>query len=686
MELPWARKPTSAELVRAFACAAVLLWVNLYIARDFFSAHTAYMNSMHGFWAAMAKRAGAGWWRPMWWPYWDCGIPFEAAYAPLVPGLTALWAALGRISHDQAFGCVTGFFYCLGPLALFAMAWGITRAAGASFFAGLFYSLTSVTQWAAPDGQFHLDKIFEARRLFLASAWDETPHMSAVSLLPLAILFLALAIDRRRKRWYAAAALTIALMTVTSAFGAVAAGMAAACLLFVLRRERWAANTLLVACIGVYAYLMAMAWVPPSVLRAIRESAVASDQERWTLGTVTAAAILILGWSILWPLLQRWTRDWQLQFFALFAWLLFSLPFTGEMLHRPLMPQPGRYKLELEMALALALVFGAAELLKKVPVGIRRALVFLAVALTVEQIANFRKLEKMYLFPKEETQTVEYRAAVWVASNLPGKRVFFPGSMAQWANDFAGVLQFSGGSWSMATNQSQQNAQADIVFGGGPGIREISINWLKAFGVSAVAMSGPNSQEYWHPYADPKKFEGLPVLWADSGITIYQVPSRSDSLAHVVPSQAIVARPPRNPEDGAQAARFAAALDDASLPLASLTWQGTNHIRIHTTAAPGQAISVQVGYHPGWYATVNGQRRAIYKDGLGLMWLRPECNGTCEIAMDYDGGWGLWLCRVLSYASILGLAGLAAFGLSKRPSHSRATAAGMDGPHPQLVR
>ena len=159
--------------MRAFAYAAILLWVNLYIARDFFSAHTAYMNSMHGFWAAIAKRAGAGWWWPMWWPYWDCGIPFEAAYAPLVPGLTSLWAAVGRISLDQAFGCVTGFFYCLGPMALFAMAWGLTRKAGASFLAGLFYSLTSSTQWVAPDNDFHLDRIWEARRLFLAAVWDE---------------------------------------------------------------------------------------------------------------------------------------------------------------------------------------------------------------------------------------------------------------------------------------------------------------------------------------------------------------------------------------------------------------------------------------------------------------------------------------------------------------------------------
>jgi hypothetical protein len=173
--------------------------------------------------------------------------------------------------------------------------------------------------------------------------------------------------------------------------------------------------------------------------------------------------------------------------------------------------------------------------------------------------------------------------------------------------------------------------------------------------VGAVAVSGPKSTEYWKPYADPTKFDGLPVLWSESGVTIYRTPVRSASLAHVVPPSAIAWHAPRNPEDIVEAARYVAALDDPSLPLADLAWEGPNRIRIQTTAVPGQALSVQVSYHPGWHATVNSQRRSIYKDGLGLMWLRPECNGACEVVLDYDGGWGLWLCRVISWAAITGL-------------------------------
>ena len=103
-----------------------------------------------------------------------------------------------------------------------------------------------------------------------------------------------------------------------------------------------------------------------------------------------------------------------------------------------------------------------------------------------------------------------------------------------------------------------------------------------------------------------------------------------------------------------------AALDDATLAGTQFQWEGRNRIRIRTAAAPGQALSVQVSYHPGWHATVAGQRRELRKDGLGLMWLRPGVYGRCEVVLDYDGGWELRLCRWLSW---LALAGVAASGL-----------------------
>ena len=47
------------ELLHAAAYTAALLWINAYICRGLFSASTAYMNSMHGFWIALAKMSSA---------------------------------------------------------------------------------------------------------------------------------------------------------------------------------------------------------------------------------------------------------------------------------------------------------------------------------------------------------------------------------------------------------------------------------------------------------------------------------------------------------------------------------------------------------------------------------------------------------------------------------------------------
>jgi L-fucose isomerase-like protein len=180
----------------------------------------------------------------------------------------------------------------------------------------------------------------------------------------------------------------------------------------------------------------------------------------------------------------------------------------------------------MELALSLALVFGARHWVEKASPSVKRALLLLLLAIAGEQVVSHRKFAKSVLYPRDVTRTVEYRAAVWADQNLRGERVFLPGSIAQWANAFSEVQQFSGGNFSMATNQVQQNAYAAIVFGGGTPQEDarLSLTWLKAFGVGAVGISAANSKEFWKPFTHPAKFDGvLPVLWREEGVTIYRL-------------------------------------------------------------------------------------------------------------------------------------------------------------------
>ena len=648
---------TRTEQLRGGAYALLLLWLNGYIARDFFSGHTAHMNSMQGFWTALAGNSPAAWLRPSWWPYWDCGIALEAAYSPLVPWLSSLWAGLLHVPPDMALSSIAGLAYVLAPLTLFAMAWGLTRAAGPSFFASLIYSLLSPSQWLVPDGDFRWARIWEARRLFLIAVWDDAPHLLALALLPVAVLFLARALEHRRRLDYALAALSIALMAAASAFGPVMAIISGISIAAASSPRAWKRCAIEIAATGIYAYLLVMAFVPPSVLQAIAESTAAGDEERWTLGSLTAFAAALLGFTLLRYALRRAHAGERVSFFAYFAFLAGSVPLAAAYLHRRLMPQPGRYKFELELGLALIVAFAGRALLARVPASIRRAAIFLLLALAAEQIVAYRKLEKSYLFPQEVEQTVEYRASNWAAANLAGARVFFPGSIAQWANAFSSVPQLTGGSFSMATNQSQQNAEAAILFetGDQDDHAQLSLTWLEAYGVSAIAVAAAGSAEYWKPFANPAKFDALPALWSESGVTIRRVPARSASLAHVVPESAIARHPPQNPKDAAEAGRYVAAMEDPAASEASLAWKGRERILIHATFAPGQVLSIQEGYSPGWRATVAGRHAAVYKDGLGLMWLRPGCMGGCEITLEYNGGLEWWLCHALSAAALIAL-------------------------------
>jgi hypothetical protein len=655
------RKLRIAEIAYAAACAVALLWINVYVCRELFFHVTGHMNSMQGFWTGLARLGGDSWWHATWWPYWDCGIPFEFTYAPLVPLLTALCAALRGVPHALAMQSISGLAYCLVPLTLFLMAWLLTRAPGYSFLAALLYSLTAPAELLAPDGAFSISNFWSARRLMLVSVWDETPHVLALAFLPLAILFLSLSITRRRPVYYMAAVVTISGAALTSAFGPTMVAMATVCLLFVLGDEGWRRRLSIVALIAGLSYAICAPFLSPALLRAMQMGGQARETT-WNMGSVTALALVIIGWILLWPWLRRSTKDWRVQFFALFAYLTSMIPILAKFLHRQFLPQPDRYKLEMEMALSLAIVFGLKGWIEKASRPLKAALLLLVVGLAGEQIVSYRQFAKAVLRSADLTRTIEYRTAAWVDQNLDGTRVMLPGSIAQWANAFTNIQQLSGSSWSMPYNPVQQRAVKAIYNGGSTPEQDarVSLAWLEAYGAGAIAVSGPHSDEFWKPFAHPAKFEGrLPVLWREGDVTIYQVPQRSSSLAHVLGESAILTSIPSLET----LERYAAALNDPTLPPARFQWDGRNRIHIRSMASPEQVISIQVSYNSGWRAKVNGQAANLRRDALGLMWLQPECHGACNVDLEYRGSWELRLCR---YVSILGLFALCGLPLALR--------------------
>jgi hypothetical protein len=77
--------------------------LNIYICREMFVRYAAHLNSMQGFWIAMAERTGGAWFHSDWWRFRDCGATLEFVYAPLVPAMSAWTASVRGVPQDVAF-------------------------------------------------------------------------------------------------------------------------------------------------------------------------------------------------------------------------------------------------------------------------------------------------------------------------------------------------------------------------------------------------------------------------------------------------------------------------------------------------------------------------------------------------------------------------------------------------------
>src|SRR5581483_4010897 len=311
-----------------------------------------------------------------------------------------------------------------------------------------------------------------------------------------------------------------------------------------------------------------------------------------------------------------------------------------------IVPQPERFQLEMELGICLALGFATARVRYAVPV----VAVFSLAAL----IANMHFASRL-IQPIDVRNTIEYKEAQWLDKNMQGHRVFAPGSVSFWMNILTDTPQLGGCCDQGVPNFRQRVALYTLYSGQNLGTQdgEISTLWLQAYGVHALGVSGAGSREWYKPFANPAKFEGLlPVLWRDGGDVIYKVPQGSDSLAHVIaPSQAIS----RAPIDGADVAPlrpYVAALNDANLPAASMRWTSGHSAQISATFRPADLLSVQVSYDGGWHALVAGSERKIESDALGMMVIHPECTGACTLEMNYDGGREMRIAKIVSFASV----------------------------------
>ena len=212
------------------AGAATLFALNIWICwRLFRIEYSRHFDSVEGFFIAMARYISTHWSGFSWWPLWHCGMPYQDTYVPLVHLVVAAVASLAKISAAHAYHDVTGVTYSLGAATLFLMAMRLGASRGAAFLAALIYSLFSPSALLMADVARDIGGWFYGRRLQVLTVYGEGPHVTSLALLPLVILALQHALDRRTGRSFALAALATATLSLTNVPGTMATGLAVFC-------------------------------------------------------------------------------------------------------------------------------------------------------------------------------------------------------------------------------------------------------------------------------------------------------------------------------------------------------------------------------------------------------------------------------------------------------------------------
>jgi hypothetical protein len=653
-----------------FVCAFLLLAVNLVIVATLFGVeYSAYTGSIEGTFIAipriMAKFPGQ--WS--WWPFWNGGLPFENVYLPFSHWMVAAFTLMTGLPAARSFHIVTAAVYAVGALSAFWMALALSRKLVPSFIAALTYSCVSFAALLIPAIAADAGGQLNLRRLHILVFWGESPHTMAVALLPLAIVCFHRVLTTDFPKWRILAGVLSALVVLSNAFGIVMLAVALVSLLLAERPNRhisqrapdpWWKPPLTISAIGVVSYCWVSPWLSPSLMRAIRANApTAGGDFRYTASSWIALVLLCSGGLLLWFVMRRAKAATHVQFFALFGYLTTGIVLIWYVWKVAVVPQPGRYQLEMDLVLPLAVVFCGAAILDRLPRPVRSAVVVVSlIALAVQTVYAARYARDLIRAVPPATLS-EYKIAQWLGRNRPGQRAFISGSGAFLFNAFTDNPQLHGGHDQHTVNSFIPMVDFAVCSGMNAGNRdaEYSVFWLKAFGVRSVAVSGPGSTDHYKAIAHPQKFDGvLPLLWREGGDAIYDIPSRSPSLAHVIPASAVVTRRPIHGLDIAPVEPYIAALDDPQYPPATFVWKDMSEAEIHASLAPHQVISTQITYERGWRAYVNGKPQPLRGDAIGQMVLEPHCVGPCEISLRYTGGPERAVTRAMSLAAMLAAA------------------------------
>jgi hypothetical protein len=608
------------------------------------------------------------WPHPRWQPLWYTGTRYDYIYPPALRYGSAVISRTLGVIPAKGYHIYTALFYCVAIAGVYFFLRIVTGSRGAAWLGAMASLLLSPALLFLPV--IRADSWLRVPvRLGVMTRYGEGPHISAFAIIPIALAFTWLALERRRPFALAAAAFFCALVVSHNFYGATALALFFPILVWsfwITHQDK--AILVRAAVIPALAYGLTAFWLVPSYFQITIGNLkyVSPPGTTWSLWIFIAVAIAYL---VLTDRFWRGRKDRVYAILVIGSVVFFSLNVLGNAYFDfRVTGEPSRLVPELDFVLILAAVEGIRWLWRfspspRLPVSPSLAK-GIAVVLTAASFASaipyLRRHRNFFPRDLEYQRRIEYRITDWVSKNLPDARVLAAGSIRFWYDAWHDLQHVGGGSEQGMINGLVAPAQWEVLLGNDA---SLAVQWLICMGADAMIVNYPNSQDVYHDYQFPKRFEGvLPVIYDNhEGDVIYKIPRRVPGLAHVV--NAAQHRPLRTPANTAdmQALRAYSELLDAGGP-ATLVWQGSDSMRVHAVVAPGQTVVVQESYDPAWHATSAGKPLAVRKDAMNFLTIDAP-PGEHDIAIVFELPLENVIGRIVTVASLVVLVSLAVAGL-----------------------
>jgi len=624
--------------------------------RGEYTQHMLSIESAHISYARyVAQHPGANW-NPLWY----AGFPFHLVYPPAFPYLlAALRGIVPSLSIPQCYRILTGAMYGLGPSTLYLFALHLTRKQLAALATALVYSIAPSLAYLllSPVRQAAQGFGFAPWRLIAMIVWGEGPHISALTLMPLAALAFLHALRKPSFTNLVIGSVLTASVLLTNLIAAFALGII---LVIELISESFLGKALYkfqsALWVAILAYAFTAFQYDWSFMNSILASSYAMPDNALRLPSSAIFILLFLVGGLLFSALtDSLTGKKPLQpLFLAGSWaFVFGVLVIGSYIFNlSLAPQPRRYIPEVQMGVALLTgilfergytalrqgeIFRQRGPLLKHSLSI--ACVGMALLLLLGVSLPFIRVSQVITRPGEEIEeTPEYQIAMWLDEQIDskkGERVYATGTPAFWLNVFTDVMQLRGA----ADNAQPSHWWVDISYEINKGESgALTTLWLKTMNIRYIVVNYPESGTPWVDFTFPEKLEGLLTpVYSRHGFKIFEVPLLSSGLAEVVNSETIHFATIGGPQDEQGLAEFLSTYGSVTGATAEVRYdpsQDPDRLSIEVQGAThGTGILVKMTYDARWRARSEGVALQIERIGPDFMLITPGKDGDFTLTL-----------------------------------------------------